>query len=841
MIEESDSKSDNEFTKNGSVDGFHIIDSSSTFECAEEEQEMCSSSDDYERSEMCPSFAILHGIYESDINAKAQCVEVVNDNHYAYTSFSQKPPIEELFRREVFSLCGAPYRPQLECNNSDYLSDCLNIPSAQSAQYKMTKTRREGMNAWSSRETDEMNNLLRGLKWRSYLGCLGGDCRLWAAEVTKQRTEYSRWRSKYLFDPSNKRTGSPAPSPSLAPAHSIHSHQIPELPLCLSPTERRDNEGEKVENMANAQSGNECEKDEKALEDLAYMEHAELQKEINEDVVRTYSDQEFFARQDTRDIMNRILMVYSRRHTDLSYVQGMNEVLAPIVYALSKDYEKVHMLTAEESIVDPSTLTDTPIASLTVDDVLAIISEVIRVDYIEHDAYWLFTCLMRVIGPWFNSPKHPVQQQPSLSQPHQQVPPPAAQLSPQKHPLVQHSLSQKPSPQNSFSPKPSSADVSPFSSASVSPPEHSDTKRSDSKVDEESSANKDEIEVVLKCREIQRLLAEKDPELERSLEELGIQPQLYMLRWVRILFSQVFPLDDLLYIWDAIFACGAPFNLVDHFCVTLLTLIRKSIIRRSYSNAMNALFHYPLDLFPTSMIISIALGSMRSGALPYYHEAYLPPPSGPLKFPDLIPDADLALSVRGTAQFPASSNIAIRGVVRRRVKSNSGARDKTQSRPPPNSDAQQFKDKDNSQSKIESLQNFLGGLLKKNPRQEHRKQPTQESVDELKKEVITLKYENFHYTTMCDQALCKLDKLSAMMNTIKGMVSDEAVQEVIQQAESEIDDIKKVVTAKVPQSLAPFPSEFNPFQASGSTSSSPPQQQISLSFTETSEITPPLP
>lgn len=367
-----------------------------------------------------------------------------------------------------------------------------------------------------------------------------------------------------------------------------------------------------------------------------------------------------------------------------------------------------------------------------------------------------------------------------------------------------------------------------------------------------------EIEVVAKCREIQGLLAEKDPELERTLRGLGIQPQLYMLRWVRILFSQVFPLDDLLPIWDAIFACGAPFRLVDHFCVAMLTLIRKSIIGCPYSSAMNALFHYPLALFPTSMIVSIALGSMRSGTRPYYREAYLPPPAAPIKFPDLVLDADVAsprsqqqqqLS-RGATLFGQSSNSAVkRIVIRKGHKANLGGEDGSHLRERSSGpiiangethqkEKEKEKEKDSFQSKKESLQNFFGGLLKKTPRQESRKHPTQEQMDELTKLIVSLRYEKLHYTNVFDQVEGKLDKLALLMATLKEMVADEAALDVVRQAESEVEDIKRVVSTQAPQHLAPFPLEE---PTSPQTSPVPlhQQQQQNASMTSLQSLSPP--
>ena len=47
-----------------------------------------------------------------------------------------------------------------------------------------------------------------------------------------------------------------------------------------------------------------------------------------------------------------------------------------------------------------------------------------------------------------------------------------------------------------------------------------------------------------------------DPALHLRLGELGIEPQLYLLRWLRLLFGREFHFEDVKLLWDAIFAFG---------------------------------------------------------------------------------------------------------------------------------------------------------------------------------------------------------------------------------------------------------------------------------------------
>jgi len=47
-------------------------------------------------------------------------------------------------------------------------------------------------------------------------------------------------------------------------------------------------------------------------------------------------------------------------------------------------------------------------------------------------------------------------------------------------------------------------------------------------------------------------------------------------RWVRLLFGREFPMQDLLMLWDAIFADGISFDLVDYVFVAMLLYIKNA-------------------------------------------------------------------------------------------------------------------------------------------------------------------------------------------------------------------------------------------------------------------------
>ncbi|XP_010467872.1 PREDICTED: uncharacterized protein LOC104747861 [Camelina sativa] len=59
------------------------------------------------------------------------------------------------------------------------------------------------------------------------------------------------------------------------------------------------------------------------------------------------------------------------------------------------------------------------------------------------------------------------------------------------------------------------------------------------------------------CTSFYRLLAVVDSSLHSHLVELGVEPQYFGLRWLRVLFGREFLLQDLLLVWDEIFSAGS--------------------------------------------------------------------------------------------------------------------------------------------------------------------------------------------------------------------------------------------------------------------------------------------
>ncbi|EME87908.1 uncharacterized protein MYCFIDRAFT_213065 [Pseudocercospora fijiensis CIRAD86] len=89
------------------------------------------------------------------------------------------------------------------------------------------------------------------------------------------------------------------------------------------------------------------------------------------------------------------------------------------------------------------------------------------------------------------------------------------------------------------------------------------------------------------------LMAEIDPHLVKHLESLDVLPQVFLIRWIRLLFGREFEFESVLALWDVIFAEDPSLELVDHMCLAMLLRIRWHLLDADYNNALGLLLRYP--------------------------------------------------------------------------------------------------------------------------------------------------------------------------------------------------------------------------------------------------------
>jgi hypothetical protein len=99
------------------------------------------------------------------------------------------------------------------------------------------------------------------------------------------------------------------------------------------------------------------------------------------------------------------------------------------------------------------------------------------------------------------------------------------------------------------------------------------------------------------------LLKKRDPILANHLLSLKIEPQIYALRWIRLLFGREFYMDDTLLLWDAIFSdCGGQklkdgeiihLDLMEHIAVSMLVYIGADLKKLDYNDTLTKLLRFP--------------------------------------------------------------------------------------------------------------------------------------------------------------------------------------------------------------------------------------------------------
>ncbi|KAJ3562927.1 hypothetical protein NPX13_g8378 [Xylaria arbuscula] len=84
-----------------------------------------------------------------------------------------------------------------------------------------------------------------------------------------------------------------------------------------------------------------------------------------------------------------------------------------------------------------------------------------------------------------------------------------------------------------------------------------------------------------------------DPELSVHLTSIEVLPQVFLIRWIRLLFSREFPFDQMLILWDNLFSVDPTFKLISFICTSMLLRIRWDLLEADYSVALQHLLKYP--------------------------------------------------------------------------------------------------------------------------------------------------------------------------------------------------------------------------------------------------------
>ena len=216
----------------------------------------------------------------------------------------------------------------------------------------------------------------------------------------------------------------------------------------------------------------------------------------------------YFRESDTQRIMLDILFVFCRLNPDISYRQGMHEILAPILWVVEND--AIELGQSSKTMGEDAT-----------------IKSVFDAAHIEHDAFTLFCQVMQSAKNFYEQTTHQGAENPIVVR--------SGKIFTEMLPLV-------------------------------------------------------------------------DGQLAQHLQRIDIVPQVFLIRWIRLLFGREFAFDELLTMWDIIFAEDPTLEIVNQISIVMLLHMRWQLVEADYNTAMTLLLKYPAetqgdDFQPQSLVL----------------------------------------------------------------------------------------------------------------------------------------------------------------------------------------------------------------------------------------------
>lgn len=245
-----------------------------------------------------------------------------------------------------------------------------------------------------------------------------------------------------------------------------------------------------------------------------YWKFSELQQDIKQDIVRLHPGDRFFECERVRKSLTNVLLTWSQIHSDLGYRQGMHEILGNVYFVVYGDAAKavgVEGLSPGEVLERVAGPTEVPVeASTTPTDVR----------YLEHDAFALFSAIMGA-GP--SDTMH--------------------------------------DPKNEFK----TLHVRRLRTYYESPPNDEPQRRmKESRGRPKGDGGTRAAPIIEACKRMMQALQRADPVVYQHLEKHQVEPQLFSIKWLRLLFGREMAIDELFTLWDIFFE--SEFNSVPTDC-----------------------------------------------------------------------------------------------------------------------------------------------------------------------------------------------------------------------------------------------------------------------------------
>ncbi|MBA0556163.1 hypothetical protein Golob_026288 [Gossypium lobatum] len=191
---------------------------------------------------------------------------------------------------------------------------------------------------------------IRSTVWKLLLGYLPPDRLQWSSELAKKRSEYKQFKEELLMNPVsvfftffipgflNVSVASQTEITRKLEKSAVDDHSKSESSGLLSRSQVT--HGEHPLSLGESSIWNQ------------FFQDTEIIEQIDRDVKRTHPDMHFFSgdsplAKSNQDALKDILIVFAKLNPGIRYVQGMNEILAPLFYVFRNDPDEEMAAAAE--------------------------------------------------------------------------------------------------------------------------------------------------------------------------------------------------------------------------------------------------------------------------------------------------------------------------------------------------------------------------------------------------------------------------------------------------------------------------------------------------------------
>ncbi|XP_047336407.1 TBC1 domain family member 13-like [Impatiens glandulifera] len=173
---------------------------------------------------------------------------------------------------------------------------------------------------------------IRAVVWKLLLGYLPPDRGLWSSELAKKRSQYKHFKEELFLNPSDITRRLEKTNIGNEEVKCVNGGALllrSEIP-----------HGEHPLSLGNTSLWNK------------FFQDSEIIEQIDRDVKRTHPDMNFFCgdnqfAKSNQESLRSILIVFAKLNPGIRYVQGMNEVLAPLFYVFRNDPNEENAFAAE--------------------------------------------------------------------------------------------------------------------------------------------------------------------------------------------------------------------------------------------------------------------------------------------------------------------------------------------------------------------------------------------------------------------------------------------------------------------------------------------------------------